>query len=309
MGLYPIGGLLRRYRTEHNISQQELCDGICSVPTLSRIENGERLPTKANFDALMQRMGYSGEACDIYCCEQEYEIHEIKYQLREVILKNEYEVADGLLKKLVLFPESKTENVHKQFVLYMSALIESKGIYTQETIEKLEAAIKITIRHYGEIKICNLLLTCDEIRILNSIAVAYGQNGNLRKAIQIFYELKDYMEERYISSEEKIKFYPGILYNLSKALGLEKRYDECIDLCDFAIKKLNEYRVMSHLGLIIFNKVWCMIMMKKNSEENLECRQYLLQAYYIQVSVGDDMNAKVIKEFTLKHYPYLSDIL
>ena len=62
MRLVPIlqfGLIIKRRREELGYTQEELADGICSVPTLSRIENGERMPTKEHFEMLLQRLGYS----------------------------------------------------------------------------------------------------------------------------------------------------------------------------------------------------------------------------------------------------------
>ena len=54
MPIYPYGALIRQRREELGYTQEELADGICSVPTLSRIENGERLPTKEHSEMLLQ---------------------------------------------------------------------------------------------------------------------------------------------------------------------------------------------------------------------------------------------------------------
>ena len=57
MAVFQLGPIIRNRRTELGLSQEDLADGICSVPTLSRIENGERMPTKNHFEMLMQRLG------------------------------------------------------------------------------------------------------------------------------------------------------------------------------------------------------------------------------------------------------------
>ena len=56
MAFYKIGNVIRKRRIDLNLTQEELSFGICSVSTLSKIENGERYPNKKNFDALMQRL-------------------------------------------------------------------------------------------------------------------------------------------------------------------------------------------------------------------------------------------------------------
>lgn len=60
MGIYAVGEVIRRTRESLGMTQEELCDGICDVVTLSRIENGRNTPSRANFEALMERMGKMG---------------------------------------------------------------------------------------------------------------------------------------------------------------------------------------------------------------------------------------------------------
>ena len=59
MSIYLFGPLIKQRREELGYTQEDLADGICSVPTLSRIENGERIPTKQHSEMLLQRLGYS----------------------------------------------------------------------------------------------------------------------------------------------------------------------------------------------------------------------------------------------------------
>ena len=59
MSIFLLGPLIKQKREELGLTQEDLADGICSVPTLSRIENGERLPDKQHSEMLLQRLGYS----------------------------------------------------------------------------------------------------------------------------------------------------------------------------------------------------------------------------------------------------------
>lgn len=307
MSIYPLGEVIRRYRKELKISQEKLSEGICSVATLSRIENGERLPNKANFDAFMQRMGQSGELYDAFISAQDFEIHEKKFHIRQLILKEDFEGASQTLDELeMLIRDDIEENkLHKQFVQYMRVITENKGKLTLDSLEKLESAIKITLKNYGKTKIYNYLLTYDEIVILNNIAVAYGENEQKNKAIQIYGELKEYMEDNYINSEEKMRMYPSILYNLSKYLGLAGRYQESIDICDLGIESLNKYGRVKPLSSLLYNKAWCILKLKDNTRME-ECKKTLLQAYYVEMVMGSPIKANQIKEFSLKHCPLLT---
>lgn len=66
MAVFQLGAVIKNRREELGITQEDLADGICSVPTLSRIENGERMPTKDHFEMLMQRLGYSAMSLDFF---------------------------------------------------------------------------------------------------------------------------------------------------------------------------------------------------------------------------------------------------
>ena len=42
MAFYLLGDCIREQRERLGVTQEELCEGICSVPTLSKIENGRQ---------------------------------------------------------------------------------------------------------------------------------------------------------------------------------------------------------------------------------------------------------------------------
>lgn len=309
MGIYSVGGLIRRYRVEHRISQEELAEGICSVPTLSRIENGERLPSKANYDALMQRLGYSTEICDLYINDHECDIHELRYKLRLSVSKRNFTEARQLLEQMKLLREAQTDKLNKQFILYMEENIKTEGAFTKESIRVFEKAIRMTLINYGKKRISQSLLTNDEIAILNNIAISYGMNGDGDKAIQMYYELKEYAETKFISHEEKMKIYPFVLYNLTKELGQKERFEECINVCDYAMVVLKGNMVSRMLGAIIYNKAWALKQWKEKQGESTDYLKYLLQAYYFEKSFGDSPNLERMRQSILEDYPLYESVL
>jgi len=52
-----IGPYIRQKRLDKGWTQEELCDGICSVPTLSRIETCDRTPSSGVLKALLEKLG------------------------------------------------------------------------------------------------------------------------------------------------------------------------------------------------------------------------------------------------------------
>ena len=60
MSNYNVGDIIRLTRQSVEMSQEELSDGICSVQTLSRIENGKVNVKKETYRKLMERMNRNG---------------------------------------------------------------------------------------------------------------------------------------------------------------------------------------------------------------------------------------------------------
>lgn len=109
MAVFQLGPILKARREELGLSQEDLADGICAVPTLSRIENGERLPTKNHFEMLMQRLGYSAMSMDFFTDKQDFLIHELKFKTRQAYIDKKYPLARKLLDEL----EDMLENRQK----------------------------------------------------------------------------------------------------------------------------------------------------------------------------------------------------
>lgn len=97
MPIYKFGYIIKQRREELGYTQEELADGICSVPTLSRIENGERLPTKDNFEMLLQRLGYSESVLYNYVDTNTWFLHEQKFKIRQALILEHFEEAQELL--------------------------------------------------------------------------------------------------------------------------------------------------------------------------------------------------------------------
>ena len=87
--------LLKELREAKGISQEELCEGICTRETLSRIEGGKRNPNKKKLFAMLKRMGVGRETYYGYIAADEYQLYEKVriYFMREG--KSQKETADA----------------------------------------------------------------------------------------------------------------------------------------------------------------------------------------------------------------------
>ena len=54
---YKLGEYIRQRRLDLGLTQEQVCAGICESVTLSRVENGNRLPAENRINAILQRLG------------------------------------------------------------------------------------------------------------------------------------------------------------------------------------------------------------------------------------------------------------
>ncbi|BCN28841.1 helix-turn-helix domain-containing protein [Anaeromicropila herbilytica] len=277
MNTFKVGDVIRKTRLGLKITQEQLSDGICSVGSLSKIENNLQVPTKANFDALMQRMGKTGDIYYSFVSERDFDIQEMKHRITLFMSVRQYEEARKILMEFEKLVDKK-EVLNIQFILYIKAIIDkNNGESLEHVLDLFLQAIKITIPNFNVNRLSNYLLTDEDIMIINNIALAYYNLDNKEEAIKLMYELIDYIEDRYIDTKSKVEKLPLILYNLSKWLGLEKRYEEAIDICNKGVEVCNKHGKLRCYGEIIYNKGYNLYELDRR-EESIDC---IKQAYYI----------------------------
>lgn len=299
MSIFQFGFVIRMRREELGLTQEDLADGICAVTTLSRIENGERVPTQNHLEMLLQRLGYSNTLVNSFVTVNDYRAHELKYQIRQNFITGNHAKGRALLDEYKQLCKNPTQ-INRQFMLLHEVLLYPEKYSIEEKQHKLETAIRLTCPHYQTGKMPQVL-TYEEIVLLNNIAVCDAQSGNRRAAIILLYRLKEYYETQIINVEEALRTQPMTLYNLSKMLGLEGRYDECIEICDCGVKIARETGRCQLLSKTLFNRAWALL--KRNFEGDLhEAQRSTEQALQMANIMGQDRLAKLYTEFISENF-------
>lgn len=300
MAIFPLGSIIKKRREELGLTQEDLADGICSVPTLSRIENGERMPTKNHYEMLMQRLGYSTMSLDFFTDNRDFEIHELKFKIRHAYVARDRELVRKSLCELegLLTPPTI---VDQQFVTLYQTLLDQKRYTNAERLEKYENALQLTCPKYRNNHIPHVL-SYEEIILLNNIAICHNGEGNHNRAISILFTLKDYYDRHIINSEEALRTQPMVLYNLSKILGLVGRYDECIEICNVGIRLARTTGRCLDLGGILFNRAWALLKRGQIGDREL-AKCSLEQAYHFSVIMGNEKDVNIICEFYTSTFP------
>ncbi len=264
------------------LSQEDLADGICAVPTLSRIENGNQLPTKNHLEALLERLGYSTIMVESYADGKTLRIHELQYNTQQNYIYKNLDKARACLQQLEpLIIDHKS--LDWQFVLLYRILLNENSLTPEEQLIRLEEALLLSCPRY-KTKGLPKLLSFREITIFNNIAWALGKLGQLDEAITILEHIMAYYDRNVIIPEEALRTQPMILYNLSKLLGLAERYNECIEVCERGIQIARQTGRCQNLPATLYNRAWALLRRRWPTDFE-QAEKSLRQACYMAYSM------------------------
>ena len=250
METYRIGEIIREERNRRKISQEELCFGICSVTTLSRIENGNQKPSLKVEEALLERLGHSTENLIFYADDREIQKHRLEGEIRMKMMH--LEDASKLINEYKHLTCSRgTEALLEKQFLMMSCAIQDLYMKSKDLDVvriQLIQALQLSVPNFDEKKLEYMhLFTSTEIEILNNLALVYAIEEERNKAIYILRYLVNIMEMNELCMDITLKHYNMLICNLVKQLEINENYDEAeiysqrgIDYCK-KYKRLNGF--------------------------------------------------------------------
>ncbi len=299
MQAYKIGDYIRKNREEKGISQKQLCSGICVHTTLSRIEMGRQEPSYYIVQALLQRLGISEEGVQILMGPQEFELAELQ---REIVVDNAGKrFLDALEKihRLEQFPQAQTEPLIQQFLLrsrVLSGYVENgehKKYDYQTQRQMLIQALELTCPEITMDNIGSFLLSENEAKIINQIAITHSEEGDRRQAIEIYRQLLKYVQDHFANTEVNERLLPLTAYNYSRLLGREQRYEEAIEIAELGRKSCVNSNKCQMLGSLLFNIACCL----HELGDDEKCKELLIDAYHINKVMERPKSCKVVQEY------------
>lgn len=293
-------------RKSLSITQEQLSEDICSVETLSRIETGKQNPSRDVYELLMERMGRVRNRAYSILSVSDFKVLEKMQLFEEAILSYDYHRAEYILEEIMKKPGNT--NLDKQFMIRAKSLIDYRmgRISTDEFLEELIKAIRITIPKFGDISLVNWPLTYNETNIILNISTAYAEKQDYQKGINILEEAYSAIKKSYMDEEFRITMQVIILNNLSKWYGLLEDHQKAIDVSLEGLKLCKEYKISSVLPNLLYSSAWNMeqlidkgVLSKENKRE---CINLLKQAYYISCAVQYPYGEQFLKNHLKVQY-------
>lgn len=292
-----LGIVLSYYRKKYKFSQTQLCEGICSAATLSRIEVSNNDIDSLMSECLLGRLGKEVTQFEIILNDEDYNLWKMRNEIERYIKKKDYDKADNLLED---YKKNTVSNhhLHTQFYMLNKSKIKiEKGFEKEDICKTLFDSLSLTkpdlnseeekLYNMFEIEHILLLLELDydgwkekdfEIELLKLfkyVDKTYSGNKREKAGIDIYMQLIRY-EER-LSDDRKIMKYA----------------DEVIDF-------LSKQRSLNYVAEVHYIKAKAIERYFRNKEnwesEKQSCKKECLMAYHI----ADIMDKEIEKNEIIK---------
>lgn len=240
-------GFLRALREMHQVSQECVSKGICTVSGMNRFENGNRVAEKLMRDRLTARLGISGETYEDYLLPKEYVLWEHRMRIIKAIEKCDFKRAKCELADYEMM--KGLNRINLQFVEAMRFMLLMLENASEEELSCcVQKAVKCTVSNVKKALDGEHLLADQEINLIAEQMRLCPPKKVVRNInewrITEYEKLIAYMDNSHWEDLQKAKVYPKVTYYICKCL-LEKETTEAelrrgLELCYTAIELLRD---------------------------------------------------------------------
>lgn len=308
-GVY-IGKYIKQRREELELTQEQLCEGICGVTTISRLECGSQTPSRNLINALLQRLGMPSDRYFALLNRNEAEIEVLTEEIRAMLIsiQNAVNPQKNLLLKNALQKVAELEQITdeqnkltRQFILRVKVSLgrEDGGYYSaDEQLELLLEAIRLTVPRFELNKINDFLYCLDEVIIINQIAGIYELKNRLQTTADILEQLLTYIQTHYQDILESKGHLPMIAHNYGRVLNLLEENEKALEVLETARQACIQYKNYQSLPRIfhVMAVTWHDL---GNDEKSKDLYH---QAYYLCKAIDDRSNLELLCEDAKEQY-------
>lgn len=277
--LNEAGLWIHAIRKSKRYTMVEICTGICSVSTLSRIEAGTKIADFLMTEALLDRMKLSTSEYEFILDGDDYRLYKQREEIKMLIQNKKSTQAAKKLKDYE--KENNVFPLHRQFIFIQKALLEQtkKRSKKQEISEMFYNALSITAPDFQQKfdqrkNLSNTELFCIS-KIFSCIEDTHKREENLDELYAYFkwcHKTEGLFPLPYCIA---MQYYAECLYENGK-------YKKCIQICSEALEEL--YKTSNLENRTALFQLRAKAHKKKGSEteeENKYSLRDFLTAYYL----------------------------
>lgn len=253
--VYAMCEVLRNRRAMLGLTQEQLCEGICSVKSLRRAEKGQTDMQMETVRKILNRLGLSGQMQWGRLITNDRDVIKYADKLIECMNNRDFVMANKQLQKLKLKASIDIPQ-NKQFFMERQALLDlNQGrISKKEFVEREKEALRCTLPIENLLKHENVYLTERE-----AICIRNGWRGmeekEKREAIRF---LLKFYEKNTLDNEvsDVISMYEFVTEGAVEELGNMGEYEWAVEIDRKTIKASLTYRRVWDIHYKLYDIWW-----------------------------------------------------
>ncbi|WP_255367783.1 helix-turn-helix domain-containing protein [Psychrobacillus sp. OK032] len=265
-----LGLEISKLRAELGMSQNELAKNICTQSTISRIEAGEVYPA---IDTLL-KIALKLQVPIEYFIEMLFHKNVLESEtliknIESHIKEHNYKKVISIINKNEIAKENIWLNFYLEYMLHI-AQYSLKIISPDACISNLKKILNYSNQTTIQFRFLH-------IKINNSIANVYGENGESEKCLYHYNKiLKEHMHKNY--NDHKIfETLITVLFNKCKILYELQDYEAALETANQGIQKSKESSFFFLVGQFLYYKGQCL---EKTNAAFVEIKEVYKQALF-----------------------------
>lgn len=286
--IFSMKDVLRTRREMFGLTQEQLCEGICSVKSLRRAEKGQTDMQRETLKKLLNRLGLSGQMQWSRLITSDREVIRMAEELADYINDRKFSVASKQLESLksridLDIPQNKQYFLEKQALL----AFEQGKVKKEEFVKMEKEALECTLRAENLYRKENVYLTEREIICISNSWKGMEEKQK-RESINLILRLYDYYALNNGLSQA-ISVYEIVTEAAVNELGNNGEHVRAEEIDRKSIKASLSCRRVWDIHYKIYDILWNeKKLMKKsgkrvsNNRMNTELKRCIIMSHYVK---------------------------
>ena len=243
---WAIGNLIRKLRKEQGLTLSQLCNGLCSVATMNRIETEDSVENLLLIIMILQRLGVNPDRFELYSSKTQFEQLQQRVLIKVYVRDRNFKEATRMLYeyKMKWNDIIINDKLQNQFIKGVHGYLEIQFGNLEKGILKLEESIQISVPEWKRVGIISLILSEEELILLSLLADSYEIAGKISDAFSLRIKIIEYIKQSRILKDLKPQLFNEVICKTVPSLIKQGEANIALDLCNQALHVLMETKRM-----------------------------------------------------------------
>lgn len=297
MSVESAGTSIRDARLKAGLTQEQLAQGVCSVLSLSRIENGTAGVSPSTFQALMAHAGVAVEAYPVFANRTDFDCFYALKQVRFYLDSWQLQPAYDKLEEVEQMQWGENKFYYQEWLLLHCKLQFRSGCGDHRQIyDALMYALHISRPDFNPADFRSLLLSLPEIELFTLLAQEALYLGKLEMCLEICTQINSYLTNNPMAFWEKDRLLAEHAVVYTKYLIAVKDYENALKTADYHRHKMAQEFIDSPLLELVF--LMSLIYYYLDEQENAIA--YFKMAFFSAHSI-ESCYATICHNYTKEH--------